>query len=197
MVIITNDARTATAVTQVDNGHVVLSDGGVCRHTGGAGGCRETGRRQGPCVPRVSHCSQPMCGVTIVADCWNGQVHIQTVHGRSVGIMMMMGMGRLLSLCCPSMLTRRGIGFLSFMERGCIILHSKVNGVWRESIDRHTGEPNKGKLSCPLMDDQARPVKVGLNHLSLSSPFSSSLFSFYPPPRTLLLPPTSPQSNFP
>jgi hypothetical protein len=134
-----------------------------------------------------------------VADCWSGQVHIQTVHGRSVGIMM--GTGRLLSLSCPGMLTRMGIGFCH--SRKDDVLYCTIRSIesWRGASGEHseaaTGEPNKGKLSCPLMDDQARPVKVGLNHLTLSSPYSSSLFSFYPPPQTLLLPPTSPQSNFP
>ena len=40
---------------------------------------------------------------TIVADCWSGQVYIQAVHGRLVGIMMVMG--RLLSLSCPGILS--------------------------------------------------------------------------------------------
>ena len=40
---------------------------------------------------------------TIVADCWSEQVYIQAVHGRSVGIMMVMG--RLLSLSYPGILS--------------------------------------------------------------------------------------------
>ena len=82
MVSVANDARTATADTQVDHGHVVLSDRGIRGCTGGASRCGETGCGQGSRVPRVSRCGQKMCTVT---DC--GQVHIQAVHWGSIGIM--------------------------------------------------------------------------------------------------------------
>jgi hypothetical protein len=53
--------------------------------------------------------------VTIVADCWCGQVHIQKVHGRSVGIII--GMGSVVTVVLPRHADLGGHWFLSFMEK--------------------------------------------------------------------------------